>query len=295
MKHIFAFILAAITTVASATTQVPIVWPFAPGSNQANAIRMTIEQANKAQSKYQFVFENKPGAGGVVAVNYVLNSPKPAILYMSTSFFVRPMFYPLNESWDVNAFEPVAIAATGSPLVLLSKNVSSIEDIRKKAQFTIGMSNGSITEVVARKVQEALPGVKVLLVPYPNTIAATRDMMGGHVDASVEFFNDAMPWVDSNAAKVVAITGSKNQQGFVTFKSQGVAGLDSVLSNFYMLMSNKTSPALVQELHEILDKAAATEEVTHVWRADLGTTGRRTLEMTQKFWNLQVHYWRPRN
>ena len=97
MKKILTIAMAMLVGVCQAQTSVPLVWPFAPGSNQANFARAIVEEANKQQTKYVFHFENKPGAGGSIAANYVANYNGIALLTSSSSFFVRPVYYP-NES-----------------------------------------------------------------------------------------------------------------------------------------------------------------------------------------------------
>ena len=99
-KLLIIFSLIWCTTVSSKEV-VPIVWAFAPYSNQANALRVIIDNANNIQEKYTFIFESKPGAGGSIAVNHVINQKKLTLLMISSSVFVRPIYYP-NESYDIN-------------------------------------------------------------------------------------------------------------------------------------------------------------------------------------------------
>ena len=74
---------------------VTVLWPFNIGSNQAAYARAIIDQANTQQTKYRFVLENKPGAGGTIAARMVQGSHEITLLSMSSSFFIRPVFYPI--------------------------------------------------------------------------------------------------------------------------------------------------------------------------------------------------------
>ena len=54
MKKILATLLAVLSLGVSAQTRtIPVVWPFAIGSPQANMVRSIIDSANKEQNKYQ--------------------------------------------------------------------------------------------------------------------------------------------------------------------------------------------------------------------------------------------------
>jgi tripartite-type tricarboxylate transporter receptor subunit TctC len=289
MKYIISIVLMFFSN-AYASQVVPIVWPFSPGSNQANAIRKVIENANASQSKYVFVFENKPGAGGSIAVNHVIQSSTPALLATTTSFFVRPRYYP-NQSHDVNAIQPVVIMATNGPLVLMSTKMTSVEELKKKSSIRIGIIQGSITESLARTLQKNLNN-DVVLVPYQGTINATSDMIGGHIDASIEFIKDALPFVEANRANIVGITGNSAVDKHKTFESQGIKDTTEIVNNYYIAASVKMSESLVKELYEILSIATQQQNVVDFWKSDSAISTKRSYRETVEFWNNTKNYWK---
>lgn len=290
MKKILLYVITlAMSLSAYASQTVPIVWPFSPASNQANALRVIIDNANKAQSKYNFVFENKPGAGGSIAVNHVINQTTPTLMMISTSVFVRPVYYP-DQSYDINKLQPIAITSTGSPIAIIAKDSSNLEDLKKKQVLKIGIVQGSITESVARSVQKVTKN-EVILVPYPGTINATNDMVGGHIDASVEFIKDSIPWVESGKAHIVGITGSQNIDSYKTFSSQGVKNTENLISNYYMLASKNMSSEVVQEMHDIITDAMLKQNILDVWKSDFASVKKRSYKETIEFWNTQKAYW----
>ena len=96
MKSILATLLLLTVTVANSATTVQVVWPFSPSSSQSVMARDLIESANKSQDKYQFVFINKPGAGGSIAANYTLNRPELTLMISSNSFWLNMAFGSLH-------------------------------------------------------------------------------------------------------------------------------------------------------------------------------------------------------
>jgi tripartite-type tricarboxylate transporter receptor subunit TctC len=119
MSKLLGFLLSAfLAGSAGAAETITIVYAWGPGDSVANYHRTLADQANKIQNKYVFVFDTKPGAGGAIAANHVLNTPN-TLLAHSTAFFVRPNVYP-NESYDLNAFKeqfthcmaPMAVPST---------------------------------------------------------------------------------------------------------------------------------------------------------------------------------------
>lgn len=252
-----AFVLAL---SAHAQQSVPIVWPFAAGSNQANYARAIVEEANKQQTKYVFHFENKPGAGGAIAANYVLNYNGLALLSSSSSFFVRPVYYP-NESHKVSDFTPVIVQCTGQPFVVVSAKYKNIAELRAQPKLTIGATIGSLTEALGREVKNNLPAsTDMVFVGYNNTLQPTQEMIGGILDINVDTPASTIQWIETGRINVIGASGTRDYPNYRTFQSQGIRGFEDLVSNYQIVASAKTDPAVVQELHSILRKAARESE-----------------------------------
>jgi tripartite-type tricarboxylate transporter receptor subunit TctC len=279
------------TITAYAQTTVSIIWPFAPGSTSANYVRTLIEDANSQQSKYLFVFEHKPGAGGSIAMNNVLLSDRLTIVSNSNSFYTRPLYYP-NESYNVDSFVPVITQMVGQPIAVASKKFANVNSLKTQKKLTIGIISGSITQLVAETLQKKLPGVELLLVPYPSTVAATRDVLGGHIDLSVDFANDLEPFVKDNQLSIVGITGKKEYLNFPTFASQGHREFDDIVQNYFLFVKKDVSPSVHKELHEIFRKANNNIKTTELYLKDYGTPVDQNLTQSTELFQKLKSYWK---
>lgn len=257
MKKLSLGIAAFALSLASYAQQsVPLVWPFAPGSNQSNFARAIVEEANKQQTKYVFHFENKPGAGGSIAANYVLNYNGIALLTSSSSFFVRPVYYP-NESHKVSDFTPVIIQCTGQPYVVVSAKYKNINELKSQSKLTIGATLGSLTEALGREVKNNLPtSTDMAFIGYSNTLQPTQEMIGGVLDLNVDLPASTVQWIETGKINVIGTSGTRDYPNYKTFHSQGVKGFEDLVSNYQIVASAKTDPAVIQELHAILRKAS---------------------------------------
>jgi tripartite-type tricarboxylate transporter receptor subunit TctC len=273
MKKIILSIGALLVAASSFAQQsVPIVWPFAPGSNQANFARAIIEEANKQQTKYVFHFENKAGAGGAIAANYVANYNGVALLHSNSSFFVRPVYYP-NESHKVSDFVPVAIQCTGQPFVVVGAKYRNIAELRGQNKLSAGVIFGSLTEALARELKVNLPQtIDIAFVGYQNSLQPTQDLLGGTLDLNVALPMDVMQWVENGKAHVIGISGTKDFANMKSFSNQGIRGFEELVANYHLLASAKTDPAVVQELHVILRKAIKdSSRLAALYKADYCT------------------------
>lgn len=274
-----------------AQTVVPIVWPFAPGSTQANYIRTLVENANFQQNKYQFVFKHKPGAGGSIAMNYVASNGQLTLISTASSFYTRPLYYP-DESYDVDSLVPVITQMTSQPIVVASKKFTNINQLKSQSRLTIGIISGTITQLVAETLQKNLPGVELVLVPYSTTIAATRDVLGDHIDLSVDFANDLEPFVANKQVSIIGITGNQNYLNFPTFTSQGYSGFEGIVQNYFLLVKVDTPDSVRQELHNIFRQANNHPKTTELYRRDYGIpTDQNLTESTNLFQKLKS-YWK---
>lgn len=284
-----AMLLSA--SVGYAQQVVTVLWPFNIASNQANFARAVLDQANTQQTKYRFVLQNKPGAGGTIASRMVLEDPGLTLMSSSSSFFVRPVFFP-NESYDTNKFKPVLIQCTGQPLALVSAKYKTVSDLKRQKRVTVGIVNGSLTEGVARELARQLTGVEVDFIPYQGTLQATQDVIGERLDVSVDFAGDVIQWVEASKVNVIGITGTNSYPSFTSFAKQGVTGFDDLVSNYQFVAPQALPQSQTEELHLILSQAAKTSALAKdLYKRDFCNAADLSMEQTNAVFNKWKTYW----
>jgi tripartite-type tricarboxylate transporter receptor subunit TctC len=292
-KVILALILSVSSAFAIANQVVPIVWPFAAGSAQASFLRELIEESNKQQDKYQFVFENKPGAGGAVAANYVLNNNSFALLGTTSAFFIRPLFFP-NESYNVSSFAPVYVQCTDQPLVLISTKFKSFEDLKNNKRLTVGAINGTITDIIVQQLAKSLPGVTVDLIPYQGVLQSANDVLGGHLDLAVGFVADVDQFVKLERLSIVGMTGTIDHAGHKTFNSQKVSGFTRLSSSYSILANKNMNTETIEEIHRIFDKSANSKKLKASYERDLCKPSNLSFIETGIQFNRWQTYWKEK-
>ena len=270
---------------------VTIVWPFDNASNQASFIRVINEEANKLQSKYTFVYENKSGAGGTVGAKYVLNNNGITLLSSSSSFFVRPLFYP-GESHRVDDFQPVMIECNGQPYSIISSKYKSFSELQKQPVLSIGVGLGSLTEAVARELQSKLPNTQLNFIGYSGTIKPMIDLQAGVLDLSVGLPADTQQHVEIGKIFVIGSSGRQNYTSYPTFASQGIAGFEDMVGGYGIYAPGGMDPALVRELHKILSQAAEqASALPNLMAADRCTPVKVNYNDTVAIFNKWKRYW----
>lgn len=253
MKKLFLTIFAFVffnTAIASETIQV--VWPFAPGSTQAVMFRNLIESANTQQTKYNFIFVNKPGAGGTVGAKYVESSPTLSILSSTTSFYSRPMMY--YASHKPEDFVLTNTVCLDAPIAIFSKRYKNFAEFENK-EITVGINPGSVTQLVTQTIIRDNPKLKFKEIPYKGTIEASTDMIAQHIDASVELLATGVLARMPEGVSALGITGSKNINNVPSLSSLGIKGLEKLTNNYFIFVHVSASPDFKKEISDIFNKS----------------------------------------
>jgi tripartite-type tricarboxylate transporter receptor subunit TctC len=279
-------------TQAQQPISVPVIWPFAIGSNQVNFIRAIIDDANKKQDKYNFYVEFKPGAGGTVGAQYVENHKGISLLSTSSSFFIRPYYYP-EQSHKVENFKPVLIECTGQPLAIISKRFSSLEELKNEKHLSVGGNLGSITEALVRQLQQVLPNTELDLIPYTGTIQATQDVIADRLDLNVDTPGESLQWLEADKIKTIGASGTVENKYFKTFNSQGIKGFSGLTNNYIMVANSKTDPETIKELHEILRSSAqaTATQLREYYARDYCNEADLNFKQTNEIFNKWSIYW----
>jgi tripartite-type tricarboxylate transporter receptor subunit TctC len=254
LKTLFALISFGVFTSAAVANQrtVQVVWPFAPASSQAVMVRNLLEAANKQQNKYQFVFVNKPGAGGAIAANYVSSSPQLTVLASTSSFYTRPLLY--TESHDPEQFRLVNTICMHGPLAMFSRKYSFYSEI-KNSVITVGIIPGSVTQLFTRILAQHNPELKFTEVPYKNTPEATTDMLGKHIDVSLDLLSTTNLAKLTSDTSVIGVSGTRSFPAMPSMSSLKVKGLENLTNSYYIFLPKHVDMDTYREISQLFNNS----------------------------------------
>lgn len=290
MKKLLAVLATAWSCVTAQANPQPvqIVWPFAAGSTQAIMVRNLIESANQQQSKYQFVFVNRPGAGGAIAANYTTASNTLTVLASTSSFYTRPLMY--IESHDPEQFRLVSAICLQSPLAMFSRKYASFNDLKNNT-VTVGINPGSVTQLFTRLLAQNNPELKFTDVPYKGTPEATTDMLGRHIDTSIDLLSVGNLARLPPDTTVIGISGTRSLANIPSFSSLKVRGLDNLTNNYYVFVPRSVDPATAQELNRIFN-SAINDAVRESCNNERGVVEIVPFDRTEKLHQINQSQWR---
>ncbi|WP_051236248.1 tripartite tricarboxylate transporter substrate binding protein [Ottowia thiooxydans] len=217
------------------------------------------------------IVENRPGAGGLLATEYVAKQPSDGYtVYLATpgSFTIWPSLRKLNYE-PAKDFTPVSLMVTMPNLLVTGMgtpytSVASLLAAAKAPNAQIDYASGGVGTIgqIAAEQLNILAGLHLTHVPYKGTAPLLTDVIGGVVPIT---FSDpsATPLIEGGKLRLLAQTSAKRSGLFPdtpTMAESGVPGYD--LSNWYGMVAPASTPsAIVDKLNGALGKVLAQSDV----------------------------------
>ena len=291
MKKTLAAILLATTALAAvARENIIIYYSWGAADTAANFHRVLADESNKIQDRYNFVFDVKPGAGGSIAANHVLNQPN-AIVATASAFFIRPNFFP-NESHDVSQYREL-FPQCSAPAVITSKKYKTWAEVPVDKPTTIGMSGmGTTTHLIAAQIAKKYPNL--IIVPFKSTSEAILSVLSDSTDMAVNFMGDSAQYVETNRLNVLGATGSKTIGNVRPLSSQGFTrDLDVMDVPAQLLVPNSFPEAKAREIRDIFVQAGRRPAVLDSYKPDYCQSLNQMSDRDiQPWYNRQTADWR---
>jgi tripartite-type tricarboxylate transporter receptor subunit TctC len=262
---------------------VKVIVSTVPGPLDAFA-RIICEKLSAAL-KQPFVVENKAGAGGNIAADFVKTQPADGytlLFSIDTTFTVNPPLYKNKLSFDpAKDFAAISVPVTYGQMLTVNpgvpaKTVKELIALAKEKPLTYASGgNGSPSHLVAAYFLSTA-GFEMTHIPYKGTGQSVIDVLGGRVDALFAVTNGVLPYVKDNRLRALAVSSAKRSAlapEVPTIAELGYPGFD--VSFAYALMAPAGTPDdIVQLLSREVLKALAEPDVVEKNRmADYVATG----------------------
>lgn len=273
-----ALIFSSISSVASfnAAAQsiqnypvkpIKLIAPVAAGGGLDNIARALAEKMSKSIGQ-TIVVENIGGGGGTIASQSVAKATPDGYTLMvayvgshGTNPAVRKLPYDAIKDFTAIGM----IGATPNALVinpeLPIKNFREFIDYAKKNPDKISYGSagpGTLTHLGMEQLKLAA-GISMVHVPYRGVGPAYTDLLAGQTQAMLPTLFAAIPYLNTNRVRGLAITGAKRNPAapnIPTFKELGYNGFDG--QQWYGIVGPANlPPAIVKKLNSELNKALA--------------------------------------
>ena len=254
------------------TGPVRIVVGFPPGGG-TDALARVVGQKLSVMWSLPVVIDNKAGAAGVIAADYVAKQPGDGTTLLMAHINSHALAPALGTKLGYNAqtdFVPISMVGI-TPNILIcnadqpAKTVQSVVDLcrQKPGQISFASAGGGSAQHVALEMFKLQAKIFALHIPYRGSGPALVDLIGGQVNYCFETMTSATPHIKSGKAIAIAQTRLKRAKGHPnvpTMDESGFKGFEATV--WYGLMGPaKMPPAMVARMNEDINKVLAMPDV----------------------------------
>lgn len=241
---------------------VRIVVPFPPGTVTDFIARKYAEELSQLLSQ-TFIVENKPGAGGSVAAQYVLNA-KPdgyTVLFVSSSHAAAPALDPSLSYDTVNDFSGVALLGSTPTLVITNpeSGLNTITDLIKQSkttELTYGSAGVGSAAHLACEYFASATGIKPLHIPYKGSNEYVAEVRAGRIDFACPPIATPLPLLRANELNGVAVMDDRRSDLIPDVPTTAEAGIKGVEYGIWygVLMRRSTPQEAIDTLSVAIEK-----------------------------------------
>ena len=249
---------------------VRLIVPFTPGAGTDTVARVIAHKLGEMMNA-TVVVENRTGAGGAIgAAEAAAASPDGHTLLFVASPFTTVAAAAKNPGYDPLRFVPIAPIAVGPLAFVVGKDVP-VNSMREfvalarsmPSKLNYGSAGAGSVNHLALELLNARAGIVVVHVPYRGIADATKDLLGGSIQAMTASIPAALPLAADKRVKVLAVTGPKRiaqMPDVPSWAEEGIAHANVI--NYWGIVAPAGTPrAIVARLNADMQKVLAQPDV----------------------------------
>ncbi len=242
------------------TKAITIVVPTAPGGAN-DAMARIIAQGLSQKLGKPVVVENKAGANGAIASEFVARAPADGYTLMFgyiATHAINPALQKLRYD-PIKSFEPVSLVATSPTLVVVNnqlpvKNIKELVALLKSQPGKISYASAGkgTAPHLTGELFKLNTGTDMLHVPYKGSSPAILDTIGGTTQVMFPSLFTAYPQIKGNKLTALAIAGKKRSSvlpNVPTLAEQGISNVE--VDQWYAIFAPAGTP---KDIIQILNK-----------------------------------------
>jgi tripartite-type tricarboxylate transporter receptor subunit TctC len=220
LRVILAALALALCALAQAQNYpakpIRIVIPFPPG-NTTDIMSRLIAPKMAERLGQQVIVENRPGASGMLGLDYVAKSPADGytIACVQGGNMVVLPHTSKNVPYDpLKDFAPIAVSTTnylaivanpGAPFKTIGEMVVYAK--ANPGKVTVATNGEGGFPHLAFEHLRTMGGFTYTHIPYKGSAAIATDIMGGQVQAGIDGITGMTPHIKSGRLRLLATTG----------------------------------------------------------------------------------------
>lgn len=193
-----------------------VVYP--PGG--ASDVTARIIGAKLSESLAQsVVIENKPGANGIIALDYVAKSAPDGYTILMANLgpnAINPVVYNKLPYDAIKDFAPITLTTIVPQIIVVTPSlpVKSAQDLiayskANPGKVTFASAGNGASNHLSGELFNSMAGIKMMHVPYKGDTPSMVDVISGTVNVALPTAVAVMPHIKSGRLRGIAVTSPK--------------------------------------------------------------------------------------
>ncbi|MEY4645100.1 MAG: hypothetical protein RLZZ596_1931 [Pseudomonadota bacterium] len=258
---------------------ISLVVPFAAGG-PTDIVARTLAATMTKSLGQSVVVENKAGAGGTIAANYVMKAPADGYTFLihHNGMATAPALYRKLAYNPINDFEHVG-NVVDVPMTLLArkdmaaKNLGELVSYIKANGDKVNLANaglGAVSHLCGTLFQQSI-GVSLTTVPFQGTGPALNALLGGQVDLLCDQTTSTTPHIKAGTVKFYGVTTKQRIKALPDAPTLHEGGMrDFEVIVWHGVYAPKGTPAAVLQKFGDAKRAALKDPAFVSRMAELG-------------------------
>jgi tripartite-type tricarboxylate transporter receptor subunit TctC len=202
---------------SQAARTIRIILPVPPGGAIDIFSRVVAEQISTATGT-NMIIESKPGAGGIIAAEYVAHAPPDGntLLSNNNGIIVSAILHKVNYD-PLTSFEPICDLVTTPQIIVVNaaspyRTLAELLDTAraKPGELSIASVGPNTTQHIGIERLKRLAHADLTYVPYPGGATTINALLGNHINAAVLNWSEIGQQIIAGSARALATMAAQH-------------------------------------------------------------------------------------
>ncbi len=255
---------------------VRMVVPFAAGG-AVDTVARALGQKLMETWKQPMIVDNRPGAGGNIAADYVAKAPGDGytLLITTQGFAISPGLYKklpfdaerdfapvtqLTSSFVVLVANPQLAAASAKELIALAKS--------RPGAINYGSTGIGAPPHLLGELLKSTTGTDMLHVPYKGDAPLSQALLAGEVQLAFMPLAGVLPHIKSGRLRALGVSGKARSSAMPEVPTLTEAGVPFEFTGWLGMFGPAATPRdIVIQIQQEMAKAIVTADMRERWPA----------------------------